>query len=86
MTEQEEVDIEGHEKTTDETGGEITNYSKPEDEPSVVEFEGLVYELSQTYEMESEYESMTMEQEAAKVQDLSPIEQAEYRELTRFHK
>ena len=71
------MDVEGHGKTTDESGDEITNDSKPEDEPSVVEFEDPVYELLQTYEMESEYESMTVEQEAAKVWDLSPIEQAE---------
>ena len=70
----------------DEPGDEITDDSEPEDEPSMVEFEDPVYELSQTYEMESKYKSMTVEQEAAKVRDLSPIEQAEYRELTRFHK
>ena len=52
----------------------------------MVEFEDPVYKLSQTYEMESEYESMTIEQEAAKVWNLSPVEQTEYRELTRFHK
>ena len=57
VEEQEEVDIEEHGKTTDE----------PEDEPSMVEFKYPVYELSQTYEMEPEYESMTVEQEAAKV-------------------
>ena len=85
-TEQEDVDVEGHGKTTDEPGDKITNDSEPEDEPSVVELEDPVYELLQTYEMESEYESMTVEQEAAEVRDLSPIEQAEYRELTRFHK
>ena len=61
MTEQEEVDIEGHGKTTDKPGDAITNDSEPEDEPSMVEFEDPVYELSQTYEMESEYESMTVE-------------------------
>ena len=86
MTEQEEVDVEGHGKTTDEPGDEIADDNEPEDEPSMVEFEDPVYELSQTYEMESKYESMTVEQEAAEVQDLSPTEQAEYRELTRFHK
>ena len=55
------------------------------DEPSVVEFEDPVYELSQTYKMESEYEGMTLEQEAIKVQALTPAEQAKYRELTRLH-
>ena len=44
-----------------------------------------MYELSQTYEMESEYESMTVEQEATEVQALSPAEQAKYRELTKLH-
>ena len=85
MEEQKEVDIEGHGKITDEPGDEITNDSEPEDEPSIVEFEDPVYKLSQTYEMEFEYESMTVEQEAAEVQALSPAEQAKYRELTRLH-
>ena len=48
-----------------------------------MEFEDPVYELSQAYEMEPEYESMTAEQEAAEV--LSPVGQAEYRELTKLH-
>ena len=85
MKEQEEVDIEGDGKTTDEPGNETTNDSEPEDKPSMMEFEDLVYELSQTYEMESDYESMTMEQEVAEVQALSPTEQEKYRELTRLH-
>ena len=51
----------------------------------LIEFEDLVYELSQTYEMEPEYESMTVEQEAGEVQALSSAEQAKYRELTRLH-
>ena len=51
----------------------------------MVEFEDPVYELSQTYKMESEYESMTIEQEATEVQALAPAEQAKYRELTRLH-
>ena len=85
VEEQEEVDVEGHGKTTDEPGDETTDDSEPEDEPSMVEFEDLVYELSQTYEMESKYESMTMEQEAAEVQAVSPAEQAKYKELTRLH-
>ena len=85
VEEQEEVDVEEHGKTTDEPEDESTNDDEPEDEPSVVEFEDPAYELSQTYEMEPEYESMTMEQEAAKVRALSPTEQAEYRELIRLH-
>ena len=62
-----------------------TDDGEPEDEPSIVEFEDPVYELSQAYEMEPEYESMTTEQEAAEVQALSPVKQAEYRELTKLH-
>ena len=56
-----------------------------DDEPSVVEFEDPIYELSQSYEMEPEYKNMTPEQEAAEVQALTPTEQAEYRELTKLH-
>ena len=62
-----------------------TEDEEPKDEPSIVEFEDPVYELSQAYEMEPEYESMTTEQEVAEVQALSPVEQAEYRELTKLH-
>ena len=69
----------------DEPEDESTDDDEPEDEPSMVEFEDPVYKLSQTYEMESEYESMTVEQEAAEVRALSPTEQAKYRELTRLH-
>ena len=50
-----------------------------------MEFEDPVYELSQAYEMEPEYESMTAEQEAVEVQALSPVGQAECRELTKLH-
>ena len=75
--EQEEVDTETHERRT--------NDEEPEDETSIVEFEDPVYELSQAYEMEPEYESMTAEQEVAEVQALSPVGQAEYRELTKLH-
>ena len=50
-----------------------------------MEFEDPVYELSQAYEMEPEYENMTAEQEAVEVQALSPVGQAEYRELTKLH-
>ena len=67
VKEQEEVEVKGHRKTTDKPGNESTDDSEPEDEPSVVEFEDPVYKLSQTYEMESKYESMTVEQEAAEV-------------------
>ena len=85
VEEQEEVDAEKCGKTTDEPEGESTDDDEPEDEPSVVEFKDPVYKLSQTYEMESEYESMTIEQEVTEVWALSPAEQAKYRELTKLH-
>ena len=62
VEEQEEVDDKECGKTTDEPEDESTDDGEPEDEPSVVEFEDPVYELSQTYEMEPKYESMTVEQ------------------------
>ena len=74
VEEQEEIDINEHGKTTDEPEGESTNDDEPEDEPSMVEFKDPVYELSQTYEIESEYKSMTVEQEATEVWAMSPIE------------
>ena len=77
IEEHEKVDTEAHERTTDD--------EETEDEPSIVEFEDPVYELSQAYEMEPEYENMTAEQEAAEVQALSPVRQAGYRELTKLH-
>ena len=74
IEERKEVDTEAHEERTDD--------KETEDEPSIVEFEDPVYGLSQAYEMESEYESMTAEQEVAEVQALSPVGQAGYRELS----
>ena len=44
-----------------------------------------MYELSQSYELEPEYENMTVDQEAAEVQALLPVAQAEYRELSKLH-
>ena len=85
VEEQGEVDVEEHGKTTDETEDESTDDIELEVEPSMIEFEDPVYKLTQTYKMESEYESMTVEQEATEVRALSPIEQAKYRELTRLH-
>ena len=82
---QEEVDVRKHRKTTDEPEDESTDNVELEDEPSMIEFEDPVYELSQTYEMESKYESMTVEQEMTEVRTLSPAEQAKYRELTMLH-
>ena len=85
VEEQEEIDVEEHEKMTAEQESESTDDDESGDEPSVVEFKDPVYELFQTYEMESEYENMTLEQEATEVQALTPAEQAKYRELTRLH-
>ena len=69
--------MEARERTTDD--------EETEDEPSIVELEDPVYELSQAHEMEPKYKSMTAEQEAAEVQALSPVGQAGYRELTKLH-
>ena len=83
---EEEVDIKEQEETTAEHGSESTEGDDDfGDKPSVVEFEDPIYELSQSYEIEPEYKDMTPEQEAAEVQALTPIEQAEYRELTKLH-
>ena len=81
---QEEIDVEQRGKATvrQESGSADADNDEFGDEPSVVEFEDPVYELSQTYEMEPEYESMTLEQEAMA---LTPAEQAKYRQLTRLH-
>ena len=65
-----------HEDSSDET--------TDEEEP-LIDFEDPLYELSQSYEMESEYENMTPEQEAAEVKSMTPQEQAKYHELKQFH-
>ena len=85
VEEQGEIDAKEQGKMTVKQEDKSTDDEEPEDEPSKVEFEVPVYELSQTYQMESEYENMTMEQEATKVWALTPAEQAKYRELTRLH-
>ena len=83
---EEEVDIEEQEETTAEHSSESTEGNDDfDDEPSVVEFEDPIYELSQSYELEPEYKDMTPEQEAAEVQALTSTEQVEYRELTKLH-
>ena len=82
---EQELDIEEHEKVDTEVREKTTDDEETEDEPSIVEFEDPVYELSQAHEMEPEYKSMTAEQEAAEVQALSPVRQAGYRELTKLH-
>ena len=83
---EEEVDVEEQEETTTEHSGETTEGDDDfGDEPPIVEFEDPTCELSQSYELEPEYEDMTPEQEVAEVQVLTPMEQAEYRELTKLH-
>ena len=83
---EEEVDVEEQEEMTAEHCSKSTEGDDDfDDEPSVVKFEDPIYELSQLYEIEPEYEDMTPEQEAAEVQALTPTEQAEYRELTKLH-
>ena len=65
---EEEVDIAEQEETTAEQDSETTvDDDDFGDEPSVVEFKDPIYELSQSYEIESEYENMTPEQEATEV-------------------
>ena len=83
---EEEINVEEQEETTvEQERGSTEDDDDSGDEPSVVEFEDPRYELSQTYEMEPEYEDMTLEQEATEVQALTPTEQAKYRELTKLH-
>ena len=86
LRQEEEVDIEEQEETTAEHGSKTTGGDDDfDDKPSVVEFEDPIYELSQSYKIEPEYEDMTPEHKAAEVQALTPTEQAEYRELTKLH-
>ena len=61
VEEQAEVDDKECGKTTDKSEDESTNDDELGDDPTVVEFEDPVYELSQSYEMEPKYENMTME-------------------------
>ena len=83
---EEEIDVEEQEETTVEQESESTiDNDDSGDEPSVVEFEDPIYELSQMYDMEPKYEDMTPEQEATEVQALTPTEQEKYRELTKLH-
>ena len=75
---EEEKDAEGQEEVDNGECERTSDDEEPKDKPSIVEFKDPVYELSQTYEMEPEYESMTAEQEAAEVQALLPVKQVEY--------
>ena len=60
---EEEIDVEEQGKVTvrQESGSIDDDDDESGDEPSMVEFEDPVYELSQTYDMEPEYENMTLE-------------------------
>ena len=63
--EQEQEDIEEQEEATtngsnDDSNGNDGAY---DDEPPIVEFEDPVYKLSQSYELEPEYENLPQEQE-----------------------
>ena len=80
-----ELEIEEPEKGGTEEHEMTSDDGEPEDELSIVEFEDPMYELSQSYELELEYENMTVDQEAAEVQALPPVTQAEYRELSKLH-
>ena len=80
-----ELDIEEHEEEGTEEHEKTSDDEEPKDEHSIVEFEDLMYELSQMFELEPEYENMTVDQEAAEVQALPPVAQAEYRELSKLH-
>ena len=72
---EEEINVEEQEETTvEQERGSTVDDDDSGDEPSVVEFEDPIYELSQMYEMEPEYEGMTPEQEATEVQALTPTE------------
>ena len=83
---EEEVGIEEQEETAAKQGSEsLIDDDDFGNEPSVVEFEDPVYELSQSYEIEPEYKDMTPEQEATEVQALTQADQVKYRELTGLH-
>ena len=80
-----ELEVKEHEKEGTDECEKTSDDEEPEDKLSIVEFEDPMYELSQMFELEPEYENMTMDQEAVEVQALSPVVQAEYRELPKFH-
>ena len=69
LGQEKEINVEDQEETTveQESGATVDNDGSGNG-PSVVEFEDPIYELSQMYEMEPEYEDMTPEQEATEVQ------------------
>ena len=83
LGQEEEINVE--EMTVEQERGSTEDDDDSGDEPSVIEFEDPIYELSQMYEMEAEYKDMTLEQEATEVQTLTPTEQVKYRVLTKLH-
>ena len=80
-----ELEIEEHEEGGTEEHEKTSDDEELKDEHSIVEFEDPMYELSQTFELEPEYENMTVDQEAAEVQALLPVMQAQYQELSKLH-
>ena len=80
-----ELEVKEHKKEGTEECEKTSDDEQLEDKLSIVEFEDPMYELSQTFELEPEYKNMTVDQEAEEVQALSPVAQAEYRELSKFH-
>ena len=65
LEQEKEINVEEQEEmTVEQERGSTEDDDNSGDEPSVVEFEDPIYELCQMYEMESEYEDMTLEQEA----------------------
>ena len=80
-----ELEVEELEKEGTEECEKTSDNEESEDKHSIVEFKDPMYELSQMFELESEYKNMTVDQEAAEVQALSPVAQAEYQELSKFH-
>ena len=71
----EEINVEEKEETAvEQESGSTVDDDDSGDEPSVVEFEDPIYELSQMYEMKPEYKDMTQEQEATEAQALTPTE------------
>ena len=68
-----------------ENESESTHQETDEEDQLVVEFKDQAYVITQTYQLEQEYHKMTSEQEADAVQALTPLEQAEYQELTKLY-
>ena len=56
----------------EDTDQEDSSDETTDGEELLIDFEDPLYELSQRYEMEPEYENMTPEQEAAEVKTMTP--------------